>query len=134
MDAGRVLQDGAAALPRNDAALDLRLDLVGTGIDVELPIGWGLGQARQYRTRDHDDGAVGQTRALPGIAAATAIATALPLGAGQMLPAAGAAGELAPHRAQDVSGRRIFLAFLWLLQRLQHRRRLGQGDRRREDT
>ena len=39
MQAGRVLQDGTAALTRDDALLQVGLHLVGAGIDAELGVG-----------------------------------------------------------------------------------------------
>src|SRR4051794_35543367 len=85
MQAWRVLQDGAAPLPRNDTALHVRLDAVGTGIEGELALR-RIGQARQDAARDHHNGAIGQPHPLPGIAATAAIAAPLPLRTRQMLP------------------------------------------------
>jgi hypothetical protein len=120
--AGCVLQDGTAALPRDNAGAHFLLNPFRAGINTELGFRRFL-QPRQHGAGHHHQCPVGQLDAAPGIKP-----TALALDHGQMFPTAGAAGQFAPHRAQHIARRLCAFRLFFEMNRW----RLGDDDWRRQ--
>ena len=126
MHAGRLLQDGAAALPRRHAIADIGADAVGAAVDVELGI-------RRFRA---------------GAARSRARITSEPLGSLDGAPGIEAAARRVRRRSDAPSCRRCRPArvpprstcrpapcrALISWSGTAHRRRLGDRDRRRQDA